>query len=431
MDTGKLVAGLKGCPCGREHTADVKAVEIGTGLLLKTGEILRENDFPARILVVADKNTLRAADGILDVLNASGFDCKLNLYDDMRTAHMCDVDGITAMCGQVDGVLSVGSGSLNDICRLAAFRADKAFAIFATAPSMDGFASDTAPITDNNFKFSYPARQPSVIIGDTKILAAAPAELKSAGFGDMIAKYVALADWKLSVLTTGEYYCENVADITRAALERVVSLAGKVTDNDEETAGAIMEALVLTGLAMKLGYSVRPASGAEHVVSHFWEIKKLEQGQSSDFHGKKVGVATLMINRLYKQICEHADPAAFAPERLDWDEIYAAYGKNFIGDVKRMNSPTVTESTSVERVRESWGEICRIMLRELPSDAALTALMKKAGAATTLGEISVPEALGLAGLKYHPYMRQRMLLSRLVPMLGFAPDYNAVLRGCL
>ncbi|MCL2507990.1 MAG: iron-containing alcohol dehydrogenase [Oscillospiraceae bacterium] len=430
MDIRKLVAGLKNCPCGREHSVDIKAVEIGSGLKSRAAEILKENGFPSRALVVADRNTLNAADGILGVLTSGGFDCTLKLYDDLRTAHMRDVDDITALCRDVRGVLSVGSGSLNDICRLAAFRADKAFAIFATAPSMDGFASDTAPITDNNFKFSYPARQPSVIIGDTKILAAAPAELKSAGFGDMIAKCIGLADWKLSHLITGEYYCENVAAITQTAFDRVVSLAGRVTDNDEETAGAIMEALVLTGLAMKLGYSVRPASGAEHVVSHFWEIKKLEQGLTSDFHGKKVGVATLMVNRLYKQICENADPAKFAPERLDWEKIYAAYGESFIADVKRMNNPTVTQETSVERIRENWGEICRIMLEELPSDGKLTALMKKAGAATTLEEISVPRELGLLGLEYHPYMRNRILLSRLVPMLNVDVIYSDLIRNC-
>ena len=275
MQIQALLDSVKNCPCGREHTVNIKAVEIGAGLKAKAADILRANGFPANILVVADNNTLAAADGILDILKAGGFTVKTQIYENLRTADQKDVDKIVALSADADGVLSVGTGSLNDICRRACLLADKSFAIFATAPSMDGFASDTAPITDNNFKVSLPARQPSVIIGDTEILAAAPTELKAAGYGDMIAKYVAMADWRIAQLTIGEYYCENVANITRTALRKLVALTDKVTANDPETAGAIMEALVLTGIAMKLCYSSRAASGAEHVISHFWEIKKL------------------------------------------------------------------------------------------------------------------------------------------------------------
>ena len=60
---------------------------------------------------------------------------------------------------------------------------------FATAPSIDGFASCSFPIVANGFKESFPAKGPEVIIGDTKILANAPTALKSAGFGKM--KYIA------------------------------------------------------------------------------------------------------------------------------------------------------------------------------------------------------------------------------------------------
>jgi glycerol-1-phosphate dehydrogenase [NAD(P)+] len=96
---------------------------------------------------------------------------------------MEQVEELEALCEDVDGILSVGSGSLNDICRLAAYRRKKPLAIYATAPSMDGFASNSAPITKNNFKVSYPAVQPQVIIADTAVLAAAPAVLKSVGSG--------------------------------------------------------------------------------------------------------------------------------------------------------------------------------------------------------------------------------------------------------
>lgn len=406
---------MKNCPCGQKHDCDLKAVEIGSGLLANTADILHRNHFPTDILVVADSNTLRAADGILDILQKGGFRLRTKLFDDLRVAEYAEAENIARLSAEVGGILSVGTGSLNDICRRAAFVADKDFAIFATAPSMDGFASVTSPLTANNFKISYPAKQPSVIIGDTKILAAAPAELKSAGFGDMIAKYTALVDWKIAKLTVGEAMCDRVAAVTKAGLLRAVSLADKVTAEDEEAAAAIFEGLILTGLAMKLGDTTRAASGAEHVVSHFWECKKLEQGLLSDFHGKKCGVATLLCTRLYKQLAAIETPV-FVPDATDWETVYAVYGENFRREVEKYNTPTVTDETSPAVLAENWEHIRRIINEELPSEEELTALMKKAGCAVTAKEIGVSDALAVTGLQYHPYMRHRMMLTRLVPM---------------
>lgn len=425
MPLKALLDKLQNCPCGRAHTVDLEGVEVGRGLLGETASLLKDHRFSPRLLVVADRNTLSAADGILDVLAQGGFLVHTLIYDDLRTAHQKDVDRVLSLCGEADGVLSVGTGSLNDICRRAAFLADKPFAIFATAPSMDGFASDTAPITENNFKVSLPARQPRVVLADTDILAAAPAELKSAGYGDMIAKYVAMADWRIAKRTIGEYFCPQIADLTRDAVRRVVSMTDRVTANDAQTAGAILEALVMTGVAMKLCGSSRAASGAEHVVSHFWECKKLEQGLLSDFHGKKVGVASLMITRMYYDVIRTADPANFGADNTDWAKVYAVYGAAFEQDVRRLNTPTVTDETTPDVLRESWDEICAAVREEMPDPASLESLLRRAGAATTLDEIGVTPELGVAGLEFHPYMRHRMLLSRLLPMLRCPTDYPA------
>ena len=425
MQLDALLHSLQNCPCGREHTTDLRAVEIGEDVLAQTARILSDNAFPKRLLAVADRNTLSAADGILDVLEIGGFDVRQMVYDDLRTAHQRDVENVLEELSYTDAVLSIGTGSLNDICRRAAFLANKPFAIFATAPSMDGFASDTAPITDHNFKTSLPARQPAVILADTRILAAAPAELKAAGYGDMLAKIIAIADWRIANLTIGEYYCPKVADLTRDALQKMVALTDRVQTKDRAAAGAIMEALVLTGLAMKLCGSSRAASGAEHVVSHFWECKKLEAGLLSDFHGKKVGVATLMIARMYHAIVRDAKAQDFHADATDWTRVYEVYGEAFADDVRRLNTPTVTEETSPEILRAHWQEICEIVHKEIPQPAVLEDLLRRVGGAHTFEDIAVSEELGLAGLEWHAYMRHRMLLSRLVPMLGCKVDYRA------
>lgn len=429
MDIHSIVDSLRNCGCGREHKADIKAVEIGSGLLAETPRILDRADFPKKLLAVADENTLKASDGILEALKSGGYELTVRMYENLRAAEMTEADKIAGLCREngLKGIISIGSGSLNDICRLAALKADTEFAIFATAPSMDGFASGTAPITDHNFKVTYPARQPSVIIADTRILAKAPVILKGAGFGDMIAKYIALVDWRVSHLVTGEYYCPKIAALTEEALKRVTALTPRVTEESEEAAGAIMEALVITGIAMKLGDSVRPASGTEHIISHFWEIKKLEQGLISDFHGRKVGVATLISARIYHYLAsfEKISPRADKP---DWNAILAAYGKNFAPDVIRLNSPSVTGETTPGIIGESWDGIRGIVAETLPSDDELLRLTKLAGGASTVEDIAVTPDLALAGVEFHPYMRHRMTLMRLIPMLGIDVDFQKFIR---
>ena len=237
----------KPCKCGRVHETAVRDVVAEPGAVNKVGEILMRNSFPKDLLLVADKNTLKAAEPITDSL--SGFNVSYKIYDDLRVAKMEHVEEIQGLIkGRDIAVLSVGTGSVNDTCRLASSRENKRLCIFGTAPSMDGFASYGAPIVKGAFKSSYASKSPEVIIADTEILAAAPTELKSAGFGDMMAKYIGLIDWQISHLLTGEYYCEKIATLTREAADEIMGMADSVTKNDPHTAGKIFEALLKTGI---------------------------------------------------------------------------------------------------------------------------------------------------------------------------------------
>lgn len=415
MNVTSLLASLQDCPCGRVHTTPLRTIEIAKGARLRTAEILSSCGFPRDILVVADENTLRAADGILDVLKSGGFSVKLRLYRDFREPTIEAVRDVVRDAESVSGILSVGTGSLNDICRKAALDADREFAIFATAPSMDGFASGTAPIIENGAKSTLPARQPSAIIADTEILAASPAVLKAAGFGDIIGKYIALADWRIAHLLVSEYYCDRIAELVREALRRMEAIADRVTETDEDTAAFIMETLILTGIAMQLAESSRPASGAEHQISHLWGMKQLDVGIQSDFHGKKVGVATVKLARAYRRIAE-ADRPLFRADSTDMDAVYAAYGERFRDFLTEMNKTPITEKVSPEALSLAWDEIRRIVKEEIPEESALLSLMRRAGAATEYKEIGIDPALAEIGLRYHSYMRSKVVLTRLLPM---------------
>lgn len=417
MDLKKILHSLENCPCGRKHTFVTEVAEIGHGVKERAGKILADAGFPKKVLIVSDDNAMRAADGLLPVLEAAGFEMKKLVYKNMMYAKIEQVREVEALLGDVDGVIAVGTGSVDDICRVASFNKKKKFAIFATAPSMDGFASDSAPIIENNFKTSVYVEQPMAILADTEILAKAPTELKAAGFGDMVAKYIGIFDWRLSHMLTDEYYCPAVAEITMQGVNKIMALADKVTGEDEEAAGNIMEGLILSGLGMKLAGCSRPASGAEHVVSHYWECYKLARGIWPEFHGKKVGVATVLINRIYHNIADRVPEIDPIPDPTDMEEVKAAFDPSQVDEVVRLNTPSITADIDLARLKRIWPDVRKMINEILPSDKELMRLMKAAGAVTEPADVHVTPELMEKGLKYHSYMRKRILLTRLLPMM--------------
>ena len=408
-----LIDSFRDCGCGMDHRCGIHDIRIGSGLVTQVGEILRENGFPRRLLLIGDRDTLAAAAGIEESL--TGFEVTRHCYDTLRVATMDDVRLVEDYLDRVDAVVAVGAGSIHDPSRLACARRNKPLCLFATAPSMDGFASYNAPIVDGGFKTTHAAKCPEVIIADTKILAAAPKALKSAGFGDMISKYIALIDWQVSHLVTGEAYCPRVAELTRTAVDRLMTMADRVTLEDEETAAAVLESLLMTGIAMSFTRTSRPGSGTEHILAHYWECIELLEGKIPNFHGEDVGVATLLTLREYEALAGRETVTAH-PEVNDWDAVYRAYGP-LAGDVRKLNTPdTITDGIEPRVIEEKWPEI-RAIVRSVPDYDACYRAMKAAGCKTTIAEIGKDPAFVAESLLYHPYMRRRLSLRRVARMV--------------
>ncbi len=411
----ELINSLKGeCSCGLCHSTAIEDIVIESGAVRRVGEILRKNNFPKNILLVADENTLSAADGILESLTS--FKVKLKIYPFIRVAEMHHVEELEELIKEKDiAILSVGTGSVNDPCRLACARQNKKLCIFATAPSMDGFASYSSPIVKDGFKESYPAKSPEVIIGDTKILAAAPVQLKSAGFGDMIAKYIGLADWQISFLLTGELYCEKVASLTRTAVDELMNMADRVCAEDEYTAGKIFESLLKTGIGMSFMQNSRPASGSEHIIAHLIECKELPEGKIPNLHGEDVGVCTLEMLKLYNTLAENEKISARRPAE-NWQEIFDFYG-DMRHEVERMNFPdNITDEVSTVKLEEAWEDIRKI-IKSVPSYGECKTAMEKAGCKITVEDIEKSRELFDGCVKFSPYMRRRLTLLRIRDMI--------------
>ena len=244
------------CSCGRVHSTDLKAVDIGRGALERLPELLLGLGFH-KAYIAADVNTWEAAGKKAAAILASrGFAFESFVLPDPELVPDEAAVGalLLHMPQDADMVLAVGSGTINDLCKAA--------------------------LIVDHVKVTYEAQGPAAVLADTEILAQAPMEMITAGLGDMLGKYTCLLDWKLAHIITGEYYCEHVEGMVRTALRTILSQSSRIRERDPEVIGAITEALVLTGIAMKFVGNSRPASGCEHHMSHFWEMLFL-------MHGKK------------------------------------------------------------------------------------------------------------------------------------------------
>lgn len=201
-----------------------------------------------------------------------------------------------------DNILAVGSGTLNDIAKYAAFNLKITNSVLATAPSMDGYVSTVAALMRNSKKVTLDAQSPSDVLIDTDILATAPSIMVAAGVGDILGKYNSLLDWRMSHLKNGEPINEEAVSVTLDAVVAVRNNLDKILKYDKEGLKYLMDALVVSGTAINIAGSSRPASGAEHHTSHYLEMWFADHGLPIPLHGIKVGLGTMVCITLYREL---------------------------------------------------------------------------------------------------------------------------------
>ena len=293
------------CDCGKHHVCAMDFLEIGPGAIAKTPDMVRAMGC-RKPFVVCDENTYAAAGRQVDgLLTRAGIDHALYIIpcEGQKIAPAEWEVGSVMMhfVPDCDLLLGVGSGVINDICKVIGNTMGLKSAIVGTAPSMDGYASNSSAMEINRVKMTLFNRAPKGILLDTDILKDAPMRMLWAGLGDMVAKYNALCEWRMSNIVTGEYYCEDVAALMRKALRRVVEAADGIPERNPEAIQSIAEGLVISGIAMAYAEISRPASGTEHYFSHMWEMMALERGVPYDLHGIQVGVGTVLTMKLYRK----------------------------------------------------------------------------------------------------------------------------------
>ena len=299
MDIQGLLKG-RDCTCGRHHSCEIGYVSIERGAILQLARLC-END--SNILIVADENTFGAAGAqTMEALAGKNVDKVIFPGNRLIIPNEDAVQTVKAALQGTDKIVGVGSGVIQDLCKYVSHESGVPYYVVATAPSMDGYTSSGAARIMGGMKVTYPCGVPAAILADPAVLKEAPMEMIRAGYGDILGKYSALNDWRLSHVVNGEYLCEYIYDLTMDMVEKTMPLAEKLLAREEESVKVLMEALVGVGIAMSYAGSSRPASGSEHHLSHFFEITGIVRGERYFPHGIDVAYSTIVTATLRERI---------------------------------------------------------------------------------------------------------------------------------
>jgi len=359
-------------------------VFIGPGVRAEAAEIVsRWIDGPP--LVVADPQTA-AAFGPLSWAHRPLILPEHPHADDETVARVVEA------LGAAPGIVTIGSGTINDLGKRAATIAGRPYVTLGTAASMNGYASGIAAILSGGLKTTVASRPPWAIVLDTEILAAAPAALTQAGLGDLLSKPVSDTDWWLADQLEGSGYSTLPGSIVDHAVEEAANAAAGLKARDPAAHGALGAALVLSGVAMVVAGSSSPASGGEHLLSHLWDMENLVAGRETRLHGAQVGVTSCITAALYQRLLKleaprFTDPGPWADEAARIAEAHGDLASVIAPQAQRKHARAAAR---VATLRARWPEIRDGMAaRQLPTPEALRGILSAAGAPSTLAELGV------------------------------------------
>jgi glycerol-1-phosphate dehydrogenase [NAD(P)+] len=314
----RIVAALR-------DATDTEQVVIGPGALGAVAEVFGRafGERPAQ--VVADATTWQVAGSrVQGALEAAGRATQAPYRfppDTFVEATYGNVERLTGALATHDAVpVAVGSGSLNDLVKRAAHEVGRPYLSVATAASMDGYTAFGAAITRAGYKQTMTCPAPRALVADLDVLAGAPADMTASGYGDLLGKVTAGADWLVADALGIEPVDPRVWELVQGPLRAAIGRPAELAAGDRETLERLVEGLVLSGLAMQAHASSRPASGAEHQFSHLWEMEGLGQDRRPPLsHGFKVGVGSVAVAALYERLLDR-DLAALDIEarRRSW-----------------------------------------------------------------------------------------------------------------
>jgi glycerol-1-phosphate dehydrogenase [NAD(P)+] len=418
------------CDCGKTHHIDPQRVVYENAALTRLHEILSEYTTGRKAVLLMDSRTRDVAGKAAAVLlrDADWEVSEITVPDPAeRASPVCDDhthDWLLRQIEAADVILPVGSGVLSDLGKWLAFDLNLPYICFATAASMNGYASANVAATMNGVKTLLWARPPRAILSDPATLCDAPCELTAAGLGDILAKSVSSADWRMNHFLFGDYFCERsvflIAEIEPLYMDHPEDVRGR----KPEALEALFHGLLLTGVAMTMAETSAPASGGEHLVSHTLDMMSSLDESPHDLHGRQVGIGTVLASEVYRRIISLESPD-FSRASMDFDKEF--WG--MLGDgIEAQYTPKVERLQKAVEILpqgDAWDCLREEVKPFLRSPDQIRNCLKRAGAAFRAEDIGCSRERLLCAVLHSHEIRSRFTVIDLARLVGVLPQAAA------
>jgi glycerol-1-phosphate dehydrogenase [NAD(P)+] len=426
--------------------SETKALRIGWGVLHEVAKLFAEQFPSQQAVIIADNTTYKIAgekvSQLLDEENIRQLEpfiyTDANLY-----AEYSFVDQLVEFLTTNNAIpIAVGSGTINDLTKLAAYLTNRQYLCVATAASMDGYTAFGASITANGAKQTFNCPAPQACLADIEIIAQAPREMTASGYADLFAKITAGADWILADALQVEPIDAKAWSIVQDGLHEALSDPAGVRNGNTEAITKLVEGLMLGGFAMQWSKSSRPASGAEHQFSHLWNMESHLNNGEHVSHGFQVSIGTLAITALYEQFL------ATAIEKLDISSACANWPLAIESDAEALkifegtDFPTIglqeTKAKYIDReqlaqqlnlLKTNWSALKLNLTKQIVPLAEAIDRLELIGAPTK------PEQIGISRQKLHDtfiraqYIRRRFTVLDIAIRTGYLNQWLNALFG--
>jgi glycerol-1-phosphate dehydrogenase [NAD(P)+] len=236
------------------------------------------------------------------------FEVKVAVLGDEHHLYADDsaLDAATAAVKSAAAVVSIGSGTISDIAKVATNRVGNIpYVMVQTAASVDGYTDNVSVVLRSGAKRTIDSRWPDVVLADTEVIASAPRELNTSGFGELLSLFTAPADWWLaSQVGTDKTFHTTPRDLLLTFAGNPSEWGVGIADGDRAAVEQLTRVLAIRGIGTGIAGTTACLSGMEHLVSHMLDMFAAANGHEIGLHGAQVGVASVVTATAWEYLLE-------------------------------------------------------------------------------------------------------------------------------
>lgn len=429
------------CPyCGREHNIPFEyAIAEPDVLTGETINVLRKHAGTSVVPLLYDR-AIEAL--IIEKIIAPLHNQGLSIHPIgigapgvlLDTSTQLAQEAIAQIPPNVNFLIGAGSGVICDLTKWIATQNHLEYALIGTAPSMNAYTSITATITEGEVKISHLLKPAKAVILDVNIQREAPQEMIWAGFGDLSARSVCNADWRLANFFYGTHFCPFPYELTEKYQDHLFTIAPLIALREPSAFQIFSDALLVSGYSMTLlNGETSPSSGSEHVLSHFWDFLSHHRGLPKNLHGLQVGIGTLIMLAFYEAFQE-INPHSLHPEQIIKSrkkfEVLVEENQRLYGNAApRFNEILLKKYQSdhailerVQRVKMQWQFLWEILKPYLTPLERVKKAFQDVGFPVTLETIHRTREEVIEAMIKGPFYRPRYTILDLAWELGLLED---------